>query len=91
MTTKTRGQVSFSLGLRSFALLLLGQWLARFASAQDIPPFKLPLAIVASDFNRDGSLDLAVAVELVADGPPDRGWVSSSCRIRIRRENSSTE
>jgi hypothetical protein len=76
MATKTRGRVSFSLGLWSFALLLLGQWPTRFVSAGDIAPFNLPLAIVASDFNRDGSLDLAVAVESVADSPPDRGWVS---------------
>jgi len=71
--------------------LLLGQWPARFASAQDIPPFNLPLAIVASDFNRDGSLDLAVAVELVADGPPDRGWVSVILQNPDSRESSSIE
>jgi hypothetical protein len=44
--------------------------------AQDLPPFNLPLSIVAADFNKDGALDLAVAVQFVNAPPPHPGFVS---------------
>lgn len=75
MPTNTQCWVR-SLTLCSVALLMLGPWYPSLARAQDIAPFNLPLAIAAADFNRDGALDLAVVVQLIADGPPDRGWVS---------------
>jgi FG-GAP repeat protein len=42
--------------------------------ASTIPPFNLPVSIVAADFNRDDALDLAVAVTFVNGPPPHPGF-----------------